>query len=628
MTALNRFDVPSLPTPGSGPPLRAVRAALVTLPFVSVHRPSIQLGLLSAVAHAAGHECQTFHLNAVFAQMVGLELYEGLCQHRGRMLGEWLFSQAAFGEALTADADTFLERYPDALAGVPVDELHRIRREVVPAFLKRCLALPWATFEVVGFTSTFQQNNASFALAHLIQQAYPDVLRLFGGANFEGEMGLEYVRSVPAVQYAVIGAGDRAFPEFLTAVAGGSDPGSVPGVASLQGGVVRYAGDALPVPLDDLPVPDYDEYFRTVEALELLPAAPRREIWIPFESSRGCWWGQKSQCTFCGLNGSNMAFRAKRPERVLEDLRQLASRYRSFQFEAVDNIVDHTYFAKFFPVVIEQGLDYKFFYEVKSNLSRDRLKLLRQGGVARIQPGIESLSTRVLALMKKGVTAAQNVNTLRWAMYHGIEVAWNLIYGFPDEHPEDYQEQADLMRHLIHLQPPGGAGRIWMERYSPIFTDRNGFPARYISPEGSYRLIYPDSINLNRAAYFFDYELEGTLTEEHFGATHAAVSRWQSAWGTAPRPTLTYRSAGSYLQIEDLRDPSAPGTYVFEGRLAEVYLACSDQPRTPAALRAELNFPGPIEELDEALEGFCVRGLMMRDGDRVLSLALPATKER
>lgn len=48
----------------------------------------------------------------------------------------------------------------------------------------------------------------------------------------------------------------------------------------------------------------------------------------------------KHHCTFCGLNGTAMRFRAKSPQRVLDELACLARRYRSFSFEAVDNILD------------------------------------------------------------------------------------------------------------------------------------------------------------------------------------------------------------------------------------------------------------------------------------------------
>lgn len=35
---------------------------------------------------------------------------------------------------------------------------------------------------------------------------------------------------------------------------------------------------------------------------------------LVLEGARGCWWGEKHHCTFCGLNGSLMKFRSKPPK--------------------------------------------------------------------------------------------------------------------------------------------------------------------------------------------------------------------------------------------------------------------------------------------------------------------------
>src|SRR5690348_13883422 len=80
---------------------RAMRAAfpvaLVNMPFASILRPSIQVGLLKSIAASHAFPVTALHLNLDFAQRIGTALYEGLCQHRGRLFGDWLFSIAAFG---------------------------------------------------------------------------------------------------------------------------------------------------------------------------------------------------------------------------------------------------------------------------------------------------------------------------------------------------------------------------------------------------------------------------------------------------------------------------------------------------------------------------------------------------
>ncbi|XXF77072.1 RiPP maturation radical SAM C-methyltransferase [Myxococcaceae bacterium GXIMD 01537] len=612
------------------------RGALVSLPFISHRHPSIQLGLLKAIAGQRGFSLSTFHLNLDFAQQIGADFYERLCEHRRRLVGDWLFSVEAFGDDAPDVGEAFLERFREdleqLLEGIPdpIERLRHVRANEVPRYLDRLeTEIPWGDFRVVGFTSTFHQNAASFALARRLKRRFPGLVTVFGGANFDGDMGIELVRAVGAVDYAVSGEGDVAFCEFLAALDEGRDPAEVPGVISKSNGLVRRpAPRALFTEMDRLPVPDYDEFFERAEALGLLPRAGRRDVDLPFESARGCWWGQKHHCTFCGLNGNGMKFRAKSPERVLEDLSTLAQRYRSFRFSAVDNILDPKYLDRVLAPIAGERYDYEIFYEVKSNLTRPQLRALRDGGVRSIQPGIESLSSNVLRLMRKGVSGIQNVNLLRWAFYYGIEVAWNVLWGFPHETRADYEEQATLLRRIQHLQPPKAMGRIWMERFSPLYADRKSFPARDVRPEESYAFVYPRSVDLDQVAYFFDYQLENSLPDDAFDETQRVVRAWQEAWDRPARPRLTYFWSSDFLQIDDLREPGAAGTYTFQGALAHLYRGCSDAPTTAAALKQRLELPASVEEIGGALDAFCERGLMMRDGVQYLALALPAVSGR
>jgi ribosomal peptide maturation radical SAM protein 1 len=481
----------------------------------------------------------------------------------------------------------------------------------------------------VAFSSTFQQNTASFALARRLKAHSPDVVTIFGGANFDGPMGVELARAVDCIDVAVIGEGDLAFPGILRALAEGTDVGAVPGVAVRRGGSVT----AAPPPpllrsLDDLPIPDYDEYFAHAEELGLQPRAAHRAVPIPYEGARGCWWGAKHHCTFCGLNGAAMDFRAKSPARVLAELAVQARRYRSFTFEAVDNILDPAHLRELLPALVETGASYTLFYEVKANLSREQLALLARAGVTAIQPGLESLSSHVLALMRKGVRAAQNVNVLRWAQHYGVHVEWNLLWGFPGETVADYAAQAAVIPHLVHLPPPSGAGRIWLERFSPLFTDPRAFPLRSRTPERSYRYIYPAGIDLEKVAYFFDYRLSGALPDSAYRPVTEAVVRWGEARRAATPPVLTYWSAPGFLQIYDGRHPGSEGTYTFDGAVAEIYLACTERPIGAAAVREKLGLDWHVEAVEEVFGEFARRGLVFRDGTLALALGLPAVAGR
>jgi ribosomal peptide maturation radical SAM protein 1 len=609
---------------------------LVSMPFMDVSRPSIQLGLLKSLAIAHGFPARTLHANLRFAHQIGVDYYHLLAEHRGRMVGEWLFSLEAFPGAAPDPHSRMVEEMADDLFyfDLPQDELtaklSRTRHVDVPLYLEALVdTFPWDEAAVVGFSSTFQQNTASFALARRLKQRYPHIFTVFGGANFDGEMGPELVRTVDCIDAAVIGEGDDSFPRLLSALAAGADPGAVPGVACRLDGQVRLTPPLPPADrLDDLPVPDYEEYFTLAEDLGIISRAAHRKVWLPIETARGCWWGAKHHCTFCGLNAETMRFRSKSPRRVLDELAQQARRYRSFHFEAVDNILDPRYLQGLFPALIEGETDYSFFYEVKANLCREQLKLLAQAGVTSVQPGIESLSSHVLGLMHKGVRAAQNVDLLRWARYYGIDVSWNLLWGFPGETEEDYAEQAAAMPHLLHLQPPGETSRIWLERFSPLFTGQGGSQFRDRTPERSYRYVYPAGMDLERVAYFFDYQPEDDLPDSAYTNVRSAAADWSEAWRAAEPPTLTYWSAPHFVQIDDQRRRGQEGTYTFEDTLADLFLACTHRPTTAIAVRRKLDLPLPADGIQEIFQEFRQRGLMFLDGQFALALALPGVKSR
>jgi ribosomal peptide maturation radical SAM protein 1 len=598
---------------------------LVSMPLREAHRPSIQLGLLKAIARQHGLPVRTLHANLDFAVRIGLDHYRRLADHRGRQIGDWLFSVAAFGEAAPDPDGKLLAELGDELSYLDGPErLLATREQDVPAYLD-AIAEELAGVRVVCFSSTFQQNTASFALARLLKARDPDVVTVFGGANFEGEMGRELVRSVGCVDFAVLGEGDVAFPRLLGALADGTDPGGIPGVARRVGGEVAVTPAEPPHErLDDLPVPDYGEYFERAARLGL----PTEHVAIPFESARGCWWGEKHHCTFCGLNGTTLRFRAKSAARVLDELDQQARRYRTFRFDAVDNIMEAGYLKHLLPALAETGREYEIFYEVKANLTRAQLKLLAEAGVTQLQPGLESLSSAVLRLMDKGVRAAQNVNLLRWARYYGITVGWNILWGFPGEAAGEYAAQAAVVPHLVHLQPPSGAERLWLERFSPLFTQPGRFALRAREPEASYRHVYPAAVDIDRVAYFFDYAPEDELPAEVYAPLRTAVAAWKAAWEADSPPVLVYRCAPGFLQIYDGRHAESRGTHTFHDTLADLYLACVDRPRTAKAVHHELGLAVPVSAVEGAFRRFAERGLMFLDGNLALSLALPATPGR
>jgi len=607
------------------------------MPFASALRPSIQCGLLKAVLVRAGHEVDVHYLNVDLAARLSGRIYSGLSDHRRNdlLLGEWLFAVAAFG----AEAPDEVEAYrravggvTDAFANVGLDwtQLRELRDRRLPSLADEwATAIDWGRYQLVGFTSTFEQNVASLALARRLKSRHPSLVTVFGGANLDGDMGPELVRCFDQIDYAVVGEGDRAVVDLAAAVAQGVPALEIPGVVGRRDGEPVQAKRAANVErLDELPDPDYDDYFAAIFARDAAAITNSTELVLPFESARGCWWGQKHHCTFCGLNGDTMRFRAKSPQRVIDELGRLSDRYKLLTFEAVDNIMDMHYLDGVLRPLSEQPWDYAIFYEVKANLQRAHLRLMARAGVTAIQPGIESLSTQVLRLMRKGTTVLDNVRVLKWARHYGISAGWNLIMGFPGETVADYERQWDLIPLLYHLQPPAGAGPIWLERFSPYFTDATlGFRRRSAKP--AYGHVYPARVDVERVAYFFDYDYHGRLPDSVFRDTAARVDEWRDRWAAPRPPTLVYQRSPDWLQLFDTRG-GTPAAWSLSGDEAAAYEQCGDRERTPTHVAAALADAGRMltdpDKVRAVLDGFCERGLMISEDDRYLALALPVRK--
>ncbi|HEY0253003.1 MAG TPA: RiPP maturation radical SAM C-methyltransferase, partial [Kofleriaceae bacterium] len=496
---------------------------LVNMPFGSIMRSSLALGLIKAQLGEAGVDVRAHNLNFAFAKAIGFAAYEMIARFKGveTQVSEWLFAEAAWRRPFGPSEDEFLEHCGNELETIPtvtdkISWLRRIRHEVVDGYLDQCVDRLTANGipKAVGFTCMFFQTVASLALGRRLKERYPQIKLVYGGACFHGEMGEELFAKVPWIDVVATGEADTTVVPLFRALEAGELPRDLPGIlARTSSGEVISGPPPVPTPgefLDQLPDPDHDEFFRDARGAGLLADYQWVDkAAVTFEGSRGCWWGQKHHCNFCGLNAEGIMFRVKRPETTFAMVERLAAKYPTKMLWATDNIMAMNYFTEFLPRITEAKLEsngrkVEFFYETKPNLTRKQMKALADANVRYPQPGIESLSTHLCKVMDKGVTWLQNAFFLKCATEYGLTTVWNLLLRMPGEAAEDYAQMAEWLPKLFHLHPPtGGPVRIECHRFSPYFF-KQGF-ADNIRAARWYRGIYPaDQFDLDRVAYYFD----------------------------------------------------------------------------------------------------------------------------
>ena len=539
--------------------------------------------------------------------------------------GDWLFSQWLYPDR---DHEIYLATLRHQLGEQGTADYQTILglRDRIGQFLEACLErFNVAAFDLIGFTSTFEQNLASLALARLIKERYPRKTIVFGGGNCEGIMGMELHRRFPWVDYVCSGESDNSFPELVRQLHAGRTNG-VAGLIHRNGG----GASVLAAPpdrvhdMDRLPDPDYDDYFAALRASSFGPEIGPSLL---IESARGCWWGAKAHCTFCGLNGSTMAFRAKSAARVFAELERQKNRYGIGRFLAVDNIMSFEYFRDLLPMLKERNPGISLFYEIKSNLKREQVELLRDAGVLALQPGIESLSSRVLKLMRKGVTAIQNVQLLRFCKEYGIEIAWNLLYGFPGETQEDYTATCRVIEAITHLKPPGMAAPIRLDRFSPNYDQADHFGLVEIRPFAMYPSVYPfPAESVSNLAYFFEYKYaDGRDPKKYIQPVLEQVQEWRK---NHAGDLIKRYGADPELMVEDTRGPEKPRYYPFNGLQREIYEFCDEIQSGSGIVEFASSRGAAPASVGPFLDRLVSERLMLREGNQYLSLAVDCGRRR
>ncbi len=596
-----------------------VRVSLVVPPFLSVVRPSLAASVLKASLEAVAHKTKIHYANMWFAEEIGAPLNEWIsvwsdCRW---LIGEWIFSPALYGVREDNCKDEYINDFLGELPSELIDDLCRARR-IAHSFVSRAAKrILNESPNIVGFSTSFQQNCAALSIAREIKLMDPDVAICFGGANCEGPMGDGLIDAFPQIDFVFSGESDFTFPDFVTRVFGES---GVRSKSSFQETIIakKVIGPRI-TNLDSLPTPNFSDYFESLSS-----ASYRSQVQpgLLFESSRGCWWGAKHHCKFCGLNGSNMVFRSKSPSRVLSEVQELALEWGVDRFEAVDNILDTKHIEGVFGELANNSVQYDFFYEVKSNMSHDQLRQAALGGLTWAQPGIESLDDDILKLMNKGVSGLQNIRFLRSCAEIGIRPVWNILFGIPGECPAAYSRMANLIPIINHLYPPDGCCNIRLDRFSPYFENSSEMGFSSVRPMRAYEYIYTGNISdVNNIAYYFEGIRNDQIDISYVEPLEKAVKSWRDLhWSNQSPPILAAIQLGDMFVIRDTR-PSSRTSGIMLSKLESSALSAFRDPKTIHKVITKFENEGvSSNEIRVAIERIIKLQLLAVDADRAVSV--------
>ncbi|MBN2656416.1 MAG: RiPP maturation radical SAM C-methyltransferase [Spirochaetales bacterium] len=521
---------------------------LVIPPFAMTNYPSLAAHILQAEGRKAGFAVSLFYANLIFAEWAG-DKYESLCGGTPGLPGESVFAPAAWGiekPGINTDRGRPFILYPPA-EPVSREERHHLSETAsrwVESMKKEMAA--W-DYPLVGFTSSYEQTNACFALMKALKSVRPDILTFMGGFNAEGIMAeglasLDPERKI--LDFIFSGEAEISFPEFLTNWKSGRLPEE------------RIIRGTAPDDLNNLQPVDYTDFFKQIGK-----SGTGTPAFVAMETSRGCWWGEKSQCIFCGYSDERLRYREKSRSRIAEEL-QRAEPYPSRYAHMADLIMPPSRFEMTNSDERDGADPWIFYYEQRAVWDREQLEAIKKAGIRDNQPGIETLSTELLSFMGKGTSGKSNITFLREATGTGIRLYWNFIWGFPGEKKAEYERMIELIPKIIHLIPPMGIFPLALPRFSPLFRTPERWGIGNLRPLEAYEQVFPGYGVIDSLAYYFngDYAAETfadpSVIEEFIGS----VGRWNERWKSPlTRPRLTALDGGPQgFFIIDTRHPDKP----------------------------------------------------------------------
>lgn len=258
-------------------------------------------------------------------------------------------------------------------------------------------------------------------------RAFSDATIVLGGAGFSIFPGaaLRYLMA----DLGICGEGEVAFTTLLRALERGDDLMAIPGLCRPGAGV--QMGCAVRAGLETLPLPD--------PSLWSVPSGAGEEIWIPFQTRRGC----PIRCSYCSTPALEGTRIRKHPiDAVVQGIaRHVAAGFDRFHF--VDNTFNlpPKYAKDLCAALCAAGLRIRWRSILyPGSVDEELVRKMAEAGCIEVSLGFESGCPAILRKLNKTYDLAQVRAASEMLRNYGISQIGFLLLGGPGETKESVRE--------------------------------------------------------------------------------------------------------------------------------------------------------------------------------------------
>lgn len=611
------------------------KIALVSMPWPLANRASIQLGSLKSYLNQTFPDIKVFNLHPFLevANILGISLYNALAENS--WIAECPYGYIANPEIRSRCLDFFQKQTikKPLLRDISLEDL------ATKISLLHERSGIWQVIEkadLVGVSICLSQLTSSLFFIKELKKRFPKKPLIVGGSMVADKLGESLLEHVSEIDWVANGEGELPLAEVVHFLKDhrhrqNIGPGlyyRAPGVGVVGGGRRQFSS------LEELPIPDYRDYFYSLSTLpnlkNLLPS-------LPIEASRGCWWHRatidnpEKACQFCNLNLQWKGYRQKTAVKVAREIETLSRKHTTLKFFFVDNNLPPVGKRELFAKLEKQNRAYEIFLETRATVSRDTLLQMRRAGVNKVQVGIEALSTRLLKKMHKGTTAIENIEVMKNCEELGIRNFSNLLIGFPGSDERDVEETL-ISLDFTFIYRPLRLVEFWLGYHSPIYFCPQNYGIKKISTHRYYRNILPGYLADQLELMQKDYRGDRVKQQKLWRPVKKKIKEWRKYYHEMKNrfsdlPLLRFRDGKEFLIISrSLMNGNETESFRLRGNSRALYRFCEQRKRLGEIYE---QFPKLSENtLRNFLHDLVNKKVIFREGDQYLSLAVNVDSKR
>ena len=430
---------------------------------------------------------------------------------------------------------------------------------------------------IVGFSLTNEQLYASLYCYLYLLKHYPEyrMLFVFGGGITSWPGILKVLKKFDVKGLVVIGEGEVKLEKIIKACLKGevskldkiNDVYYVSKLTDEDIFKLRPTEGSQLKSIEDLPLPDYTEYFNTLREYcedESLYLNLKRNVLLLIEGSRGCSWGK---CDFCDRSASIGCYRKKTPEKILQQLESVLKKYKPDHIQFSDTLCD-PWVGKFSELLLDQGTTCDTAFELRSTHPESFYTKLSLMGCRTVQVGIESLSETLLKKMNKGSDLISNIQTMKYLKELKIKNFSNIMIDHPKSNINEVKETKKILDTLPHLE------KLQLTRYtlmenSPIYND--------LSLQDRKTLKQRNIIDM--AALLFSFFTDNFVLPRVKDLPNKVKKTWNDfvdwydEWKPEEVYLNVYRISSDTILIKDTRHGSTKD-FILDGSKEKIYTLC------------------------------------------------------